>query len=122
MADIKIRKPRREMRHRRVRRKVHGTSERPRLVIFKSHKHMYCQLVDDENMVTVTGASTLSPELKPALEGKSRVDVATELGKFICKKMGEKEIKQVVFDRNGYKYHGLVKTFAEAVREQKFLA
>jgi len=95
-------------RHKRVRAKIFGTKEVPRLCVFRSAKHIYCQLIDDEKGRTLFAASDL--ELK-----KSKT--AYEVGKLIAKKALEKKIKKVVFDRGGYKYHGRVKALAEGARE-----
>ncbi|MBT3786390.1 50S ribosomal protein L18 [bacterium] len=121
MADIKDTAVRRIMRHQRVRKKVHGTQQRPRLVVFKSLKHLYAQVVDDDGQRTVTGASTLSPEIRKALGGKSRTERAQEVGKLIALRIKEKSIDEVIFDRNGYRYHGIVKALAEVVRDEKLL-
>jgi len=122
MADIKNRLERRRMRHQRVRKKVHGTSERPRLVVFKSAKHVYAQAVNDDGQTTITGASTLSPEIREAVAKKPRSEKAAEVGKLVAKRLKEKSVGKVVFDRNGYPYHGVVKTLAEVLREQELLA
>ena len=121
MADIKNKSERRVMRHARVRKRISGTEVKPRLVVFRSSKHLYAQVVNDDANVTITGASTLSPEIKETIAGKSRKEQATELGKLISKKIKDKSIDQVVFDRNGYPYHGIVKEIAEAVRAEKLL-
>ncbi|PCJ21199.1 MAG: 50S ribosomal protein L18 [Candidatus Cloacimonadota bacterium] len=121
MADIKNKAERRVMRHARVRKRIAGTEAQPRLVVFRSSKHLYAQVVNDDANVTITGASTLSPEIKETIAGKTRSEQATELGKLISKKMKDKSIEKVVFDRNGYPYHGIVKLIAEAVRAEKLL-
>lgn len=121
MADIKNTVERRIMRHRRVRKKVHGTAERPRLVVFKSLKHFYAQVVNDEAQETLTGASTLSPEIRKSVAGKSRSERAQEVGKLIISRLKDKAVEEVVFDRNGYPYHGIVKAIAEVIREGKLL-
>jgi len=122
MADIKDRKKRRQMRHLRVRRIVSGTPSRPRLVVFKSAKHVYVQVVDDSNQKTITGASSLSPELKEQVAGKNRTEAAKAVGALVSTRMKEHKVEQVVFDRNGYKFHGVVKALAEVVRAEKLLA
>jgi len=121
MADIKDVVARRVMRHQRVRKKVHGTTQRPRLVVFKSLKHLYAQVVDDDAQKTLTGASTLSPEIRKSISGKSRAESAQEVGKLIASRIKENSISEVVFDRNGYPYHGIVKALAEAVRKEELL-
>ncbi len=103
-------------RHKRVRKKVFGTAERPRLCIFRSNQNIYAQLIDDVNGVTLASASTLDLELKE-WRGKAKLIVAKKVGFLIAKRALEKGIKQVVFDRGGYKYHGKVKAFADSARE-----
>ncbi len=111
---------RRKHRQRRVARKVVGTEARPRLTVIKSHKHLYTQLVIDPPIgpsKVITGASTLTPDLRKDLKGKSATDKAKLLGKFIARKAKDKGIAKVVFDRSGYPYHGVIKAFADAARE-----
>ena len=103
----------RERRHRRIRGKVHGTAERPRLVVHRSNKGIFAQLVDDENGRTITGASWLG--LK-SFEG-SKVEQAAEVGKALAEAAKKAGIETVVFDRGGYLYHGRVKALAEGARE-----
>lgn len=105
----------RKKRHARVRRKVSGTAERPRLNVFRSNKHMYAQIIDDEKGVTLVSASTLDKELE--LESTGNVEAAAKVGELIAKRALDKGIKAVVFDRGGYMYHGRVKALAEAARE-----
>lgn len=100
--------------HRRIRRKVQGSADRPRLVVFRSLRHFYAQLVDDVAGVTLAAASTLKSRGKHG----SNVDSARELGKAIADTAKKKKVESVVFDRGGYIYHGRVKAFAEAAREQ----
>jgi len=102
---------------RRVRGKVSGTTERPRLSVFKSSKHVYAQLIDDTTSTTVAHATSLSKDLSDVLEGKSKGERAREIGKKIAELAKEKEITTCVFDRSGYKYHGIVKEIAEGARE-----
>lgn len=111
---------RRKRRHLRVRKKVVGTEERPRLVVYKSLKHIYAQIVVDPfggPSRTIVGASTLSPEIRDKVkEVKGKIEKAKLVGELIAKRALEKGIKKVVFDRAGYKYHGRVKALAEAAR------
>ena len=110
----------RRKRHLRVRRKVKGTPERPRLVVFRSHKHIYAQLVIDNPIgpaTVITGASSLSPEIRDELKGKTKTEKAKIVGQLIAKRAIEKGIKQVAFDRGGYRYIGRVKALAEGARE-----
>lgn len=102
-------------RHKRVRAKISGTKERPRLCIFKSTKYIYAQLIDDERGKTLVAVS--SRELKKVKNAK-KVDLAKEVGKLIAKKAKDKKIEKVVFDRGGYQYHGRVKAVAEGAREE----
>ncbi|MCD6267668.1 MAG: 50S ribosomal protein L18 [Thermotogaceae bacterium] len=108
---------RRLRRHRRVRKKVFGTPERPRLCVFRSNKHIYAQIIDDTIGHTLVSASTLDPELREKLQKTWNKEAAREVGKLIAKRALEKGIKKVVFDRGGYKYHGRVKELAEGARE-----
>jgi len=103
-------------RHRRVRKRIVGTPGRPRLSVFKSIKHIYAQIVDDENMVTILAESTLSPDVRDKVAGNN-IETAKILGEAIGKKAVENNIKKVVFDRGGYLYHGRVKALAEAARK-----
>ena len=102
----------RKKRHARVRAKLTGTAERPRLNVFRSNQHIYAQVIDDVNGVTLVSASTLDKDL--ALNGTSNIEVATKVGESVAKRAVEKGVKEVVFDRGGYLYHGRVKALAEA--------
>jgi len=117
---VGFKKPsREELRHRRrlrVRKKVFGTPERPRLNVFRSLCHMYAQIIDDTRGVTLVAASTLSPELKGTLARTGNVEAARAVGELLAKKALEKGIRRVVFDRAGYLYHGRVKALAEGAR------
>ena len=101
----------------RVRRKISGTSERPRLSVFRGHKHIYAQLIDDEKGHTLAHASTLSDELKGKLKVSDTLPAAKEVGKLIAKIAIGKGIKKIVFDRSGYEYVGRIKALADAARE-----
>lgn len=107
----------RKGKHKRVRRKVAGTGERPRLCIFKSLHHIYAQLIDDEKGVTLVAASTLEESFK-GLESRTNIAAAQEVGANIAERAREKGVTSVVFDRNGYKYHGGVAALADAAREK----
>ncbi len=111
------RKKKRKRRHLRVRKKVFGTPERPRLAVYRSNKHIYAQIIDDTKGHTLVSASTLDKELRGKLEKTWNREAAREVGKLIGKRALEKGIKKVVFDRGGYKYHGRVKELAEGARE-----
>lgn len=105
----------RKKRHGRIRNRLSGTQERPRLNVFRSNKHIYAQLIDDQNGVTVASASTLDKELD--VESLTKVEAAEKVGELVAKRALEKGYKSVVFDRGGYLYHGRVKALAEAARE-----
>lgn len=102
-------------RHLRVRKKIQGTSERPRLNIFRSSKHMYAQIVDDTKSVTLAAASTKEKELTVGNGGN--IEAARKVGELIAARAKEKGVERVVFDRSGYLYHGRVKALADAARE-----
>lgn len=101
----------------RVRARVTGTAARPRLSVFKSNKHVYAQLIDDDNGVTLAAASTRTASLKDAIAGKTPVERAAVVGKEIARIAIEAGFSSVVFDRNGYRYHGIVKSMADGARE-----
>lgn len=101
----------------RVRKKVRGTAERPRLSVFRSAKHIYAQIVDDVNHTTLVTASTVVKEIGGDLKYTGNVEAAKAVGAAVAKKALEKNIQQVVFDRNGFLYHGRVKALADAARE-----
>lgn len=107
----------RKKRHRRVRKKIFGTSARPRLNVFRSLNHIYAQVIDDEIGHTLAAASTLDPELRPRLKGLKKTEQARLVGELVAKRALEKQIKQVIFDRGGYRYHGRVRALAEGARE-----
>jgi large subunit ribosomal protein L18 len=104
----------RDRRHRRVRKKVRGTAERPRLVVFKSNRYIYAQVVDDDSGRTLAAASSLEKALRA--KSLSR-QTAIEVGKLVVQRAKGAGVEQVVFDRGGYPYHGRVQALAEAVRE-----
>mgnify|MGYP006075559835 CR=1 FL=1 len=108
------RKMERQRRHIRVRRKISGTAERPRLCVYKSNSNIYAQIIDDVVGNTLVSASTLDKEVKTK---KSNIEAAKEVGTLIAKRAVSKNIKTVVYDRSGYIYHGIVKELAEAARE-----
>ncbi len=108
------RKAERVRRHKRVRTKISGTAECPRLCVYRSNTNIYAQIIDDEKQVTLVSASTLDKAVKTK---KANKEAAKEVGTLIAKKAAEKKITTVVFDRGGYIYHGVVKELAEAARE-----
>ncbi|MGP4082513.1 50S ribosomal protein L18 [Pseudalkalibacillus sp. R45] len=105
----------RKKRHARVRRTIFGTAERPRLNVFRSSKHIYAQLIDDENGVTLLSASTLDSDVDA--DNGGNVEAAKKVGEALAKRAVEAGHKVVVFDRGGYIYHGRVKALADAARE-----
>jgi large subunit ribosomal protein L18 len=107
----------RERRHRRVRARLMGTPDRPRLGVFRILHHIYAQIIDDRAGHTLTSASTVDPEVAKAVKGKNKTEQAAIVGKFVAERAKKAGVKQVVFDRGGYKYHGRVKALAEAARE-----
>lgn len=107
----------RQKRKLRIRNKISGTDDRPRLSVFRSARHIYAQVVDDGRGHTLAAASTLSPDLKGTFGGENKTAAAKKVGALIAKMCIEKKIEKVVFDRNGYLYHGRVRALADAARE-----
>ena len=107
----------RQSRKVRVRQKVKGTTARPRLTVFRSLSHIYAQLIDDETGTTLVSASSIGRDLRDELKKANTVDAAKAIGQSIAKKALARDIKKVVFDRNGYAFHGKVKALADAARE-----
>lgn len=112
-----IKNKNRKARHIRVRKKVSGTPQKPRLNLYKSNTNIYAQIIDDSNGVTIVSASTLNKDIKAELKNTKNIEAAKQIGTIIAKKAIEKGIDEVVFDRSGYIYHGKVKALAEAARE-----
>jgi len=110
------RKYSRKKRHLRVRKKVTGTPERPRMAVFRSEKHIYAQIIDDSTHHTLCTSSTVKGELKPSLEKTWDKTAAEKVGEDIAKKAKDAGIEEVVFDRGGFKYHGRVKALADGAR------
>ena len=110
-------KARRIARHARVRRKVVGTAERPRLSVFRSLHHIYAQVIDDTRGVTLASASSLEGELRSGRNGQKKAEVSKRVGALVAERARSNGIESVVFDRGGYKYHGRVKALADAARE-----
>ena len=107
----------RERRKLRIRKKVNGTAERPRLSVFRSTKHIYAQVIDDSSGRTLAHVSTLSKDLKGSLDEGNKTEAAKKVGALVAKICLSKKIDRVVFDRNGYLYHGRVSALANAARE-----
>jgi large subunit ribosomal protein L18 len=118
MATISVKKIKSRLRRKKhIRKVVFGTAVRPRLVVFRSAKQVYAQLVDDEAGRTLTTVSSLSPDLKETVAKKKPVEVSMIVGEACAKKAMERNIKQVIFDRNGFRYHGRVKAVADGARK-----
>lgn len=107
----------RKIRHKRVRKKVFGTPERPRLCVYKSLRYIYAQIIDDTKGHTLVAASSLEPELRTKLKSTKDTGAAKAVGRLIAERALAKGIRKVVFDRGGYPYHGRVAALAEAARE-----
>jgi large subunit ribosomal protein L18 len=114
---VKTRAAIRRQIHGRIRRKLRGTSVRPRLAVFRSQSHIYAQIVDDEAGTTLCGASSLDKDVRAKARRGSTVAAATEVGGLIAGRARDKGVAEVVFDRGGFQYHGRVKALAEAARE-----
>lgn len=107
----------RQKKHKRMRGHIHGTAERPRLAVFRSNKHMYAQIIDDKKGVTLVSASTLQADVKEGLEYTDNIEAAAKVGKVIAERALQAGIKEVVFDRGGFVYHGKIQALADAARE-----
>lgn len=117
MSQKNLRETARKKRKKRIRKKIFGTEQRPRLSVFRSAKHIYAQLVVDTTGSTILAASTLNPEIRAEIGELKKSDAAKVVGAWIGRKAVEKNIRRVVFDRNGFLYHGRVKALAEGARE-----
>ena len=113
MAKIQSRNDARKKRHLRIRKRLVGTPSKPRISVFRSNKHIYAQIIDDVNGVTLVSASTVEQGM---LENGGNIEAASKVGTLLAERALEKNIKNVVFDRSGYLYHGRVKALAEAAR------
>jgi len=107
----------RKRRHLRIRKRVKGTPERPRLSVFRSLRHIYAQIIDDTTGHTLASASTLDPELRDKVKGLRKTEASRLVGELVAQRALERGITRVVFDRGGYLYHGRVKALAEGARE-----
>lgn len=117
MGKTNLRLAMRLKRKRRIRKKISGTPERPRLSVFRSARHIYGQIIDDTRGHTLAAASTLSPELKEQLAGLKKVEAAKLVGRLLAEKARLAGVERVIFDRNGFLYHGRVKALADSARE-----
>ena len=107
----------RRVRHKRLRGRVRGTAERPRLAVFRSLRHVYAQVIDDAAGVTLAAASSQDAEVRAERDGKPKTEVSRLVGALVARRALEHGVSRVVFDRGGYKYHGRAKTLADAARE-----
>ena len=107
----------RKRKHVRVRKKISGTADCPRLCVYRSNSHIYAQIIDDEAGTTLVSASSLDKDIKGEVSNGSNVQAASAVGKLVAERAAAKDIKDVVFDRGGYLYHGRVQALAEAARE-----
>ncbi len=117
MKGTKTARAARIRRHLRVRKKVEGTPERPRLAVFRSLSHIYAQVIDDQAQRTLVAASDLEPTVRAQVDGKKKTERAEIVGTILAQRAKERGITRVVFDRGGFKYHGRVKALAEAARK-----
>ena len=118
MATAKMRSTARKLRQRRVRRKIQGTPERPRLSVFRSNKHIYAQVVDDTTNRVLTAVSSMSKDFRATGKAGGNIEGATLVGEMVAEKSLQQGIQRVVFDRNGFLYHGRVKAVATGAREK----
>ncbi len=117
MAKVRTRLSRRKRRHRRVRTKISGTPECPRLNVYRSINNIYAQVIDDQSGKTLAAASTIDPQLRSELSHGGNREAARKVGALLANRAVDKGVKEVVFDRGGYLYHGRVKELAEGARE-----
>lgn len=118
MIEKESRKERRKIRHLRIRKKVFGSPERPRLAVYKSLRYIYAQIIDDTKGHTLVSASSLEKELRQQLKSTDNIEAAQLVGKTIARRALEKGIKKVVFDRGGFLYHGRIKALADSARAE----
>ena len=105
-------------RRKRIRQKINGTGDRPRISVFRSLKHIYAQLINDELGVTIAEAATLAPELKETVSNGGNIEAAQRVGALLAQKAKQHEVQVAIFDRGGHLYHGRIKALAEAAREE----
>ncbi len=117
MGSMNIRQQARLKRKKRIRKKIHGTPQRPRLSVFRSARHIYAQIIDDTAGRTLAAASTVDQQAKDAPKFKNKVAAANFVGKMVGERALNKGIKEVIFDRNGFLYHGRVKSLSEGARK-----
>jgi len=118
MLDVSKREQGRVRRHHRVRLRVYGTPERPRMNVFRSNSHLYAQIIDDTTGKTLVSASTLDKEIKDKVKSGANRTAAVAVGRLVAERALQANLKSVVFDRGGYRFHGRIKALAEASREK----
>jgi len=116
--NVSIKKTAKSRIRKRIRKKISGSPERPRAFVYKSNRHIYVQVIDDQNGKVLSAASTLEKEFKEKRKNSKNIDASQAVGKLIANKLKKNKIKTVVFDRGLYPYHGRVKTLAEAMRKE----
>ncbi|MEA3231958.1 MAG: 50S ribosomal protein L18 [Thermodesulfobacteriota bacterium] len=121
METLELKKQTRLKRKRRIRKKITGTAERPRLCVFRSAKHIYAQVVDDSTGRTLAAAGSLEGKIKGQSDVKGKIDVASRVGKSVGERAKKQGVQKVVFDRNGFFYHGRVKAVSDGAREAGLL-
>jgi large subunit ribosomal protein L18 len=117
VGSIQDKKRTRLNRRKRIRGKVHGTTQRPRLSVFRSTRHIYAQIINDDVGTVLASASTMEAQLRGSVKNGGNIDAAREVGKLLAERAVEKKIETVSFDRGGFKYHGRVKALADAARD-----
>jgi large subunit ribosomal protein L18 len=115
--NVQLKKKAKGRIRKRIRKKISGTQDRPRVFVFKSNRYIYVQVIDDENGVVLASASTLEKDFREANKNRKNLKASQKLGENLAKKLKTKKIKQVIFDRGVYPYHGRIKTLAEAIRK-----
>ena len=117
MYSNELKRERRARRRRGIRKRIVGTSDRPRLTVFRSLRHIYAQIIDDERGVTICAASTRHKELRDRISDGGNIEAAKKVGAALAERAKAKDVEQVCFDRGGYRFHGRVKGLADAARE-----
>lgn len=117
MDSTELKRKARLKRKKRIRKRVHGTTDRPRLSVFRSKKHIYAQLIDDAVGHTITSASSVEAMMRDRPENKSKISAANQIGKLIAERAAGKGVTKIVFDRNGFLYHGRIKAVSDGARE-----
>lgn len=118
MGKIKKKIEKRNRRRKHVRKTIYGTAAKPRLAVFKSLKHIYVQAIDDDNGTTLVSASTIDKDIREKVKDLNKIESAKKVGELLADRLQKIKIKQVIFDRGGYRYHGRVKALADGAREK----